>query len=215
MLHRTHRPRGRRSAALAAGLVAAGWTLAVAGPASANVSGPCDGRVTIDGVTYTPANDTPGDPIVVPADARTAEWEGTTGVPITDHTGRLGVVIGPGSVQIASWGGENADLETSAAGAYDVGDARGELPVDLVGLYELTGMHSGSGGTCAGSAMVLIEGSPLTTPAGAGAAAVTVLSLLGLAAAGTTGAGTPGAGATGAGPTAGGTEPTAATTEVH
>lgn len=202
---------------LVAGLVGAGWTLGFAAPASADVSGPCDGKVTIDGVTYTPANDTAADPIVVPADAATAEWEGTTGVAITDHTGRLGVVVGPGSVPIASWSGENADLETSASGVYDIGDARAELPVDLVGLYELTGTHSGSGGTCTGTAMVRIEGTPLTTPVGAAAAAVTLLSLigLGLVGAGAAGSGAAGAAATSAGTTAGGTEPTATTTEVH
>ena len=191
----------------AAGVLAAGMTLLVAGPAAAEVSGPCDGEVTIDGVTYGPANDSASNPIVVPADAETAAWQGTTGVPITDHAGRLSVVIGPGSVEIASWGGENADRETSAEGVYEIADARAELPVDLVGLYELTGAHEGSGGSCTGSVMVRIEGTPLTTPVGAGAAVATVLGLAGLAFAGAGGAAGAAAGA------AAGT--TTSTTEVH
>ncbi len=201
-----------RGAWVASGALAAGWTLAAAAPALAGVTGPCDGQVTIDGVTYTTANDTADAPIVVPADAETAAWEGRTDGPITDYTGELRVVVGPGSVRIADWAGENADLQTSDEGDYAIDEARDQLPVDLVGLYEVTGSHAGEGGTCDGSVMVRVEGSPLTTPLGAGAAAVGLLSLVGLAAAGAGGA----AGAAGATSTAGGTAGSSAgtTTEV-
>lgn len=208
-MQQAHRRRSGLGRWSAAALLAAGATLLVAGPAAAEVSGPCDGEVTIDGVTYGPANDSASNPIVVPADAEMAAWRGTTGVAITDHSGRLAVVIGPGSVEIASWSGENADLETSAEGVYEIADAREQLPVDVVGLYELTGSHAGSGGTCTGSVMVRIEGSPLTTPLGAGAAAVTILGLAGVALAGAGGAGTTAATTSATTGTAG------TTTEVH
>ncbi|MDX1447591.1 MAG: hypothetical protein R3246_00895 [Acidimicrobiia bacterium] len=142
-----------------------GWML-LAVPASAVIEGPCDGSVTIGGVTYGPENDTPDDPIVVPAERSgvTADWEATTGTPITDHAGTVGIVVGPVTIEIADWNGENAENETDASGSYDLAS----LPVtNLTGLYEVTGSHSGEGGTCSGSVMVLLEGNPLSNPVGA------------------------------------------------
>lgn len=157
--------RARRLAVIGA---AAMGVLLVAAPASAVVTGPCDGSVTIAAVTYGPENDTPENPIVVPAERSglTAEWEGSTGVPITNHSGQVGIVVGPTTVQIADWSGENADEETEASGSYQFAS----LPTfvtNLTGLYEVTATHAGTGGACAGSVMVLMEGNPLTTPVGA------------------------------------------------
>lgn len=175
--------RMRRRSALAAG-VACVWAVVTATAAGASVTGPCDGSVTIDGVTYGPDNDSTSDPIVVPADASEASWEGTTGTPITDHRGQLEVVLGPGAVEIASWSGENADREVRAEGTHSITATRAELGVDLVGVYVLRGRHEGTGGACTGSVVVRLEGSPLSTPVGQGAAAATLLGLAGVAAAG-------------------------------
>lgn len=159
--------------------------LPLSGAALAGMQGPCDGSVTIDGRTYGPDNDTADDPIVVPDEpGLVASWTGSTGVVITDHTGKIGLVVGPATVPIDTWGGENAEQEVSAAGDYAVDEARAAMPMKVVGLYELKGSHSGQGGTCSGNAMVLVEGAPLTTPVGAGAAAGTLLALGGLVLAG-------------------------------
>jgi len=157
----------------------------IAGPASAGIEGPCDGSVSIGGRTYGPGNDTAADPIVV-ADVSglVAQWQGSTTGPITDHSGEIGVVVGPGTVRIASWGGANEELETAASGTYAVDEAREALPVDVVGLYELRGSHTGEGGSCKGSVMVRVEGDPLTTPIGAGSTAVAVLAGVGVGLAG-------------------------------
>lgn len=158
------------------------WMLSPA-VARAAIQGPCDGSVTIDGTTYGPDNDTPDNPIVIPDEpGAVATWEGSTGVPITDHSGEIGIVVGPGVIKLADWSGENADLETTADGTYDLDDARDQIRFPLVGLYEVSGRHIGDGGGCSGTAMVRIDGPhPLTTPIGGAAAVGGVLAAFGVA----------------------------------
>ena len=153
--------------------------------ASASKDGPCDGQVTIDGITYTPANDTPDDPVVVPDQpGLVASWRGTTGGVIKNHTGAVDMVIGPSSVTIADWGGENAEEDTEARGDYNVDTARNVLPFSVTGLYELRATHAGDGGDCSGNVMVLLEGNALSTPLGLTAVAGTVITAVGLVLAG-------------------------------
>jgi hypothetical protein len=115
--------------------------------AGAAIDGPCRGTATIDGIVYSEANDSADNPIVIPdQDGLIAFWEGSTDAPITEHTGELGVVIGPATINFADWGGENSDLETESSGSYAIDDARDVLPINLVGLYEVSGFHSGEGG---------------------------------------------------------------------
>ncbi len=164
----------------------AGVIVAVPIAAQAIVVGPCTGSVKIDGVLYGPANDSPQNPIVIPdKPGLIAEWTGeTTQGPIKNHTGSVGIVVGPGSIVLAEWAGENADDETTSNGNYSIDEARDTLPVSVVGLYEVEARHSGDEGSCDGRVMVLIEGNPLTTPAGATAGVGTLLALGGLVAAG-------------------------------
>jgi hypothetical protein len=153
----------------------------LARPAFADVTGPCDGSVTIKGVTYTPDNDSPGDPVVVPSGSGVvAKWEGSTDVPIKNHHGEILVHIGPASIAVASWEGENADEETQASGSYDLDDAYAKLPLDVVGIYRVSGYHEGKGGRCDGFVYVKIEGNPLATVPGAAAAALTVAAVAGV-----------------------------------
>lgn len=150
-------------------------------PVHAAIDGPCDGSAVIDGETYTGDNDTADNPIVIPdKEGVTAQWEGRTEIPIKNHSGHLGVVIGPGTIEIADWSGENAEEATDASGNQSIDRLREMLPVSVVGLYEVTGAHAGEGGTCTGSVMVLIEGNPITTPVGASAAVGTLLALGGI-----------------------------------
>lgn len=171
-------------ALLIAGGAAVVLLFLLAPAASAWVTGPCDGSVAIDGRTYGPANDTPANPIVVPAqEGLVAEWQGSTGTTvIRNHSGWVGVAIGPAIISPPDWhwSGENAGGETSAAGSTSLDAAWELLPVDLVGLYEVQAAHAGEGGSCAGMAMVRLEGNPLGTPVGAAAAAGTLLSAAGV-----------------------------------
>ncbi|MDH5371903.1 MAG: hypothetical protein OEX97_03055 [Acidimicrobiia bacterium] len=153
--------------------------------AGAAIDGPCRGTVTIDGIVYSEANDSASNPIVIPdEEGLIAFWEGSTNEPITDHTGEIGVVVGPTTINFADWGGDNAALKTDSNGSYAIDDARDVLPISVVGLYKVSGFHRGEGGSCDGSVMVLLEGNPLTTPVGAGAAAGTILAGLGVLSAG-------------------------------
>lgn len=159
--------------------------LSVASPASAVVTGPCDGSVTIGGVTYGPGNDTEDNPIVIPEDRSglVADWEGTTGVPIRDHVGTVGIVVGPSTIEIAPWSGANADDETEASGSYSF-DSLPSFVSNLTGIYEVTATHAGTGGSCSGSVMILMEGNPLTTPVGAASVGGTLLAGAGMLLAG-------------------------------
>lgn len=169
---------------LLAGVVVFG-VLLTAGAAAAISVGPCDGSVKIDGTTYTPENDSPANPIVIPdKEGLVAEWAGSTDGVIKNHTGDVGVVVGPGTINLATWDGENANDEVESKGDYNVDDARDLLPFDVVGLYELRAAHSGDGGSCSATAMILIEGNPLSTPAGQAAAAGAGISFVGLVLAG-------------------------------
>lgn len=161
------------AAALAAPLFAASAAVGY-------VVGPCNGSVTINGIAYGPANDTPANPIVVPREG-TATWEGSTRFPIHDHTGAVGIVVGPATISVATWAGENADDETQASGVYQLEDAFDRLPVDVVGLYRVRGFHRGAEGQCEGEVVVRIEGNPLATVPGAASVGLTALALGGVA----------------------------------
>ena len=166
-------------------LIVFGSLLLMGTAAQAAIDGPCRGTATIDGIVYSEANDSADNPIVIPdQEGLIAFWEGSTDVAITDHTGELGVVIGPATINFADWDGENSDLKTDSSGSYAIDDARDILPINLVGLYEVSGFHRGEGGNCDGSVMVLLEGNPLTTPVGAGSAAGAALALVGVLSAG-------------------------------
>jgi hypothetical protein len=151
--------------------------LALAAPASAKITeGPCDGSVTIQGVTYTPANDTPGNPAVIPNESGViVDYTGNTGgVVIKDHSGSISIHVGPIPIEVATWAGENADELVEKTDTYPLDQAYEALPFDVVGIYRVSGEHSGEGGACAGFAYVRIEGNPITTVPGAAATAVTV-----------------------------------------
>jgi hypothetical protein len=158
-----------------------------AAPASANVTeGPCDGSVTIKGTTYTPENDTRDNPIVVPDEpGLVMTWHGDTGgTVIKNHSGQIGVSIGPGVVPVAEWSNPNTGGDTSADGSYNLDTAWEKIGFHIVGIYRIEGNHDGSGGSCEGFAYVKFEGNALTTPIGAASLALTVLAGAGVLAAG-------------------------------
>lgn len=174
--------------------------VAQAGPAAATVEGPCDATVSFDGGERWVASS--GDELVVPEDAEVASWTGTTGdAVITDHEGEVALVLGPAQVPLGDWEGENVEGETDAAGDYLLADARDVVGLDLVGVWQVAASHAGDGGSCSGTVTVVVEGSPLSTPLGAGGIAGMVLGLAGLVAAGAGGAAAASAAAAG---TAGG-----------
>jgi hypothetical protein len=158
--------------------------LPLAGTASADLSGPCKASAVIDGVTYTTANDTEDNPVVIPdKEGLIANWEGKTTVPITDHMGEIYVAAGPAKIPIDDWGEPNKPKPTKKSkGMYNIDEAR-EDAFKVVGLYRVEGNHKGEGGSCEGFVMVKIEGNPLGTVPGAVSAGGTLLAAGGLIAA--------------------------------
>lgn len=175
----------RRSRVISVAGIVVGAVLALALPAGAGVTGPCEGKVTINGVEYTPANDTRDNPIVVPADREGLRipYEGAVTVQNTNYLGAVGVVVGPATITVADWGfDENPDdvRSTTPGSIYILGS---ELN-NIVGLYQLTAFHDADGGNCDATAMVKLDGSPLSSMIGLAAVGGAALSGIGVASAG-------------------------------
>lgn len=146
-------------------LAVAVLSLGFAGVAEAGMTGPCDLTITIEGTTYTADNDTPSNPIFIPDRSGViAEWKATTELVIASPSGSAAIVVGPGAVTVNEWA--SGSQKTEISGTYSIDKALEGLPVDIVGLYEVSGFHRGSGGSCEGTAMILFEGSPLSNPIG-------------------------------------------------
>ena len=159
--------------------------LIVPAAAMAGIDGGCTGSVVIDGNTYGPNNDTVGNPIVVPMDKDgvVAIWEGRVPFDNENNDGELGIVVGPFTIQIASWGDPNTANSQGNSGSYSIDEFKREFPVpeSLIprGVYQLSGKHTAAGGTCTGTVMVKLEGSGTVGIASAAGAGVTFITLLG------------------------------------
>jgi len=136
--------------------------------ASAGVTGGCSASATIGGVTYTPGNDTPDNPVLVPADQDGVEipWTGSVPFENKNHNGELRLALPIGSVQIAAWGHPNEGDDRAASGTYALDSFWEMLGFRITGMYTVSGFHDASGGSCTGFAVVKFTGSPLGTPVG-------------------------------------------------
>lgn len=147
------------------------------------MKGPCNGSATINGKTYTPANDKKSNAIVVPKTGIVTYHGDTGGTVITNAHGQVGIVVGGNTVRIEKWSTKNTDKKTSADGTYDIAKGIDKIPGGLVGLYKVKATHTGTGGSCSGTVMVKLKGNPLTTAPGATSAVLTVAAGGGLLAA--------------------------------
>lgn len=148
------------SAAIGGGFLAA---LAWAGPAGAELTGPCTGRGTFasDGRVVDAAT---ADKVVVPPEdtvAYVGTISGASGE--RSHSGHIDLELPPPlpAIEIESWGTDST-TETS-----DAGNQTYDLPsfVPRGVELELTGEHVDTAGTCTGSVRVEIDGGPLDSPA--------------------------------------------------
>jgi len=175
-------PGGRRLAlALAAGgilLLALAVPVLAADPSGATLSEGCtlsatssDASGTQVGSITGPASSSPDAPFVVDRKGEVA-WQGSAPL-IAKGTYGLSVFGLP------VWGGEftNDDGKTSADGTVKVADI---LPVDLVGVFQVSGSVKGEGGSCEGSAWVKLAGDPVTSIPGLAGIALAVLGGLGV-----------------------------------
>jgi hypothetical protein len=164
---------GRRLGLLA---FAAGLFLAITPAiASAGVSpeGACWGTAIIKGETYTPANDTRSNAIPIPNEEGVEiNYTGMVDFDNMDHNGGIAVRIAGFDITIATWGDPNTADTRDAAGVYELDDAYAKID-DVVpfgkvpGIWQVSGWHhAAAGGECTGTAMIKIEGNPLSNPLG-------------------------------------------------
>jgi hypothetical protein len=158
----------RTLTAVAAGLLALAGAGALAAGAGASIDGPCTASIagtSVNGLGATSA----GDAIRVGNDAQ---------IPVT---------------MTASTSIDQLKVRISLAGlGYDAknGPANGTSwtrTVNVkdyarwgVGLYQVTGSSTGAGLACSGTALVRVEGNPLSTPAGWAGVGLSALGALGL-----------------------------------
>jgi hypothetical protein len=175
--------RRRRLALLAGGAVLllvalAAPVRAADPPAGADITGPCtlmalstdaNGKQLdeLDG----PGTSDPNNPFDVDRKGNVA-WTGT-GPAITTGTYNLSIYGLP------IWSGtiDNPTGKTSADGVLTLADI---LPVDLVGVVEVGGSVSGTGGSCSGSAWIRLDGDPLTSIPGLVGIGAAIIGLLGV-----------------------------------
>jgi hypothetical protein len=175
-------PAGRRLAAVVVAggilLLALAVPVLAAEPAGATLTEGCtitaastDGNGDALGNLTGPAASSPDQPFVVDR-AGDVAWEGTA-PPIASGTYGISVFGLP------IWGGEFTNDEglTSASGTVAVADV---LPVDLVGVFEVSGSVKGEGGACEGSAWVKLDGDPLTSIPGLVGIGLTILGGIGV-----------------------------------
>ena len=137
--------------------------LSIAGPAFAEVDGPCTG--TVAGVDVTRGRDTPGSAIDVQVD-EPLEISGTAEGTIQDMV--YTVRIAGGGVNIGNVAVRGEELRIWE-GTVDLDD----FSWAGVGLFEVTANVATAAGPCEGRVYICIEGrNPITTAAGAGSAAV-------------------------------------------
>lgn len=160
-------------------LIAFAGTARAADPgAGAAITGPCTLTATSTGRpgeqpdTLTgPGTSDPNNPFDVDPKGSVA-WTGT-GPAITSGTYQLAIYGLP------IWSGtiDNPDGQTSADGVLDLGDI---LPIDVVGLVEVSGSVSGTGGACSGSAWIRLDGDPVTSIPGLVGIGAGILGLVGV-----------------------------------
>ncbi len=156
----------------------AGTARAADPPAGAAISGPCTVTATstgksgeqLDALTG-PGTSDPNNPFDVDPNGGIA-WSGT-GPSITSGTYQLTIYGLP------IWSGDfdNTDGKTSADGVLDLGNM---LPIDIVGVVQVGGSISGTGGSCSGSAWIRLAGDPLTSIPGMVGIGAGILGLVGV-----------------------------------
>ena len=136
----------------------------VPGVAVASVDGDCTGEAIIKGVTYTPANDTPGNAIPIPdEEGVVVTYSGSVDFVNTNHSGAAKVQVGPFNITLDKpWGGANGDDDRGVENqTYQLDDFRDKLPIWIPGVWKVSASHAADGGDCSGFAMIVLEGNPL------------------------------------------------------
>lgn len=108
----------------------------------------------------------------VPRRAGRVTYVGSVTTITHNQHGHVAVVLGPFKVNFYTWGGKNASNKSSDTGSRAYPSVLKDVPP---GKYKVTGAHSATEGSCTGSMTIIIDGSPLSNPAGIGALVGTVV----------------------------------------
>jgi hypothetical protein len=159
------------------GLIAVGVLFVAAAPAGATInqnSLGCEGQAVI-----TPKH---GAPVTINATQSQAHVPRSAAAPVTysgsvttvthNQHGYVAVTLGPFKIHFYSWSGANRSNKTSDSGTRKYPS---ELAVVPPGKYRVTGGHFSAEGSCTGEMTIIVDGSPLSTPAGIVAAGGTVV----------------------------------------
>lgn len=140
-------------------------------PASADVTGGCDGSVNFlldDYGDYTPSNDTRSNPILVPkTDDEVAHWDGASPGDNRNHSGNVQVQIGPAWVTVAEWSHPNTANESAKFGDYLMEEFWDGIPGGrnvANGIYQARAVHIGDGADCTANVFIEFDGNPASSP---------------------------------------------------
>jgi hypothetical protein len=149
--------RGLRAAraCVLSGLIAAGVLLVGAAPAGATI--------TIN------ANQSQAH---VPRSAGPVTYSGSVKTVTHNQHGYVAVTVGPFKIHFYSWSGANRSNKTSDSGTRKYPSELADVPP---GKYRVSGGHFSAEGSCTGEMTIIVDGSPLSTPAGIVAVAGTVV----------------------------------------
>jgi len=155
----------RKAASLVVATAAASvFTILLAGPAGAATATGCSGSAT-----STDKNGIPVDQVAAPGPGGTKD--NPFKIAYDGHVkwqGKTDTLIKPGKYEVDiglpfSFSGtfKNGDNKTQSSGNEKVSD---RMPVKITGLFKVDVKVTGTGGSCSGSAWLLISDSPLFTP---------------------------------------------------
>jgi hypothetical protein len=149
------------AALVSGGLLVVLW----AAPASATVTGGCQGAGTLQGTRYDAAALDPAKPITIPEEADVS-YEGSVPLPASDteraYSGKIDLALPlGGGVTVADWSGETTQVADSGVHHYSIPAIvpRG-VTVQASGVHN----HDGLSAPCTGSFSVTLAGGPLDSP---------------------------------------------------
>jgi hypothetical protein len=161
----------RRAAAVTAvaAIAWAGLAVGFAGPAAATINPPntigCAGHAVItkaNGTTLT-VDATQAKVHVPRSSPKPVVYSGSVTTITHNQHGFVAVVLGPFKIHFYSWAGKNASNKSSDSGTRKYPAILKNVPP---GEYHVSGGHFAAEGSCTGSLTIIVDGSPLSNPAG-------------------------------------------------
>ena len=133
-------------------------------PASATVTGGCQGSGTIGANTYDAAALDPANPITVPEEGDVA-YQGSVPLPAGDteraYSGSIELQLPVGSVKVADWSGSSKKVADSGVHHYSI---PAFVPRGITVRADGTHSQDGLAAPCTGAFSIALDGGPLDSP---------------------------------------------------